>query len=487
MACPLLIAGLMKRLAWFGLALVAASCAESGDGDYATAEPAPLVGVDGSNDQADRNCHVVLRQMERSGAGFTFETVGSSWVWAGTIEISDEAAAEGLVPSAMYRMAPSGAWSSVDATPIDQAGTPGFHTFSVRIHQGLPGPGWSGTSLSNAKIEVVPYMRLTGGGRLFDHNRYSNDFDNYTMTSPDLAIWSSSTVCPAAAGPTRARLVFGADWSEHREGVIAPGGEMTIVYDNARLTQCRNWRNGNALYDITAHVVFSPGNQRRDVSVRDTSPTIPVPSDARSVTLWFENTAIPGCQAWDSNLGANYSFDAAVPPQWMGEVRSLITRGADDPCIGGVAAQTGFSFDTWARQRAAISNLCFEVYQPGITEQDDPGRIWPFLDTQLHYRFIGATASTAWQTRPVDLDRRVGNNTRYALDWRTIDPLRSYHCPEVAPTVTPPANGDGGRSEIRIEYFITVNGGELRPAPGAAYAGTFVDYAADAWRNGNCN
>ena len=105
----------------------------------------------------------------------------------------------------------------------------------------------------------------------------------------------------------------------------------------------------------------------------------------------------------------------------------------------------------------------------------------------MHYRFVGASASTQWQTTPVHLDRRVGNNARYAFNWRAIDPLRSYHCPEVAPSVTPPANGDGGRSEIRGEYFVTVNGGELRPAPGGAYAGTFVDYANDAWRTANCN
>ncbi|MFN0251282.1 MAG: DUF6209 family protein [Kofleriaceae bacterium] len=472
----------MKLVVGLALVLVAA-CATSGDGDYTTSEPAPLVGVDGSIDQADRNCHVVLRHLERGGASFSFETVGSSWVWSGTIEISDAAAAEGLAPSVMYRMAPSGAWSSVDAVELDQAGTPGFQKLNVRIHQGLPGPGWSGTSLSNAKIEVVPFLRLPAGGRLFDHNRHANDFDNYVMRSPDLAIWSDATACPAAAGPTRARLVFRADWSEQREGVLSPGGEMTIVYDNARLAQCRNWRNGNPLYDITAHVVFSPGNQQRAISVRDTAPTIAVPSDARGVTLWFENTAIPGCQAWDSNLGANYWFDAAVAPHWMGEARTLITRGADDPCAGGVASSTGFAFDTWARQRAAISNLCFEVYQPGVTEQDDPGRIWHQLDTQLHYRFVGQSSSP-WQSTPVHLDRRVGNNARYAFNVRALDPLRSYHCPEVAPTVT--ATPDGGRAEIRIEYFMTVNGGQLRPAPGGAYAGTFVDYATDAWRSANC-
>lgn len=455
-------------------------CADAGNGDYTSAEPAPLLGVDGSLDQADRNCHVVLRDLERNVTGLTFETVGSSWVWQGTIEISQAAADEGLVPSAMYRMAPSGAWSSVTATPITSSATgpaPGFVAYSIRITQGLPGPGWSGTSLSTARIEVVPFLALPEGGRLFDHNRHPSDLDNYRMTSPDLAVWSDATVCAPPAGPTRARLVFAADFSEHREGVLAPGGDLAVVFDPARLPTCRNWRNGNPLYDITAHVQFEPGKQRRDASVRDGAATMAVPNDARSVTLWFENTSIPGCQTWDSNLGANYSFDALVPPQWMGNLQTLITRGGSDPCDGGGSASSPFAFDTWARQRAAITNACFQVYQPGLTDHDDPD-LWQKLDVQLHYRYLGATAGP-WQHKPIHFDRRTGNNARYREDLRALDPLRSYHCPEVAPTTV------NGSQVVRFEYYLVVNGGELRPQPGAAFAGQFSD-DPNPWRTANC-
>lgn len=101
------------------------------------------------------------------------------------------------------------------------------------------------------------------------------------------------------------------------------------------------------------------------------------------------------------------------------------------------------------------------------------------LDTQLHYRFIGQ-ATSSWQAAPVHIDRRVGNNTRYAFDLRSLDPLRSFHCPEVAPTTT------AGSDEIRFEYYVTVNGVELRPAPGGVYAGTFADYPNNTWRAANC-
>lgn len=460
------------------------ACADGGDGtDGTTSADAPLVGVDGSTDSADRSCNIVLRSLERQNSGISYVTDGSSWIWGGSIEISDAANAEGLVPTVMYRMAPSGQWKSVTAVETSAPATPGFHRFYFAISKDLPGPGWSGTSLSNAKLEVVPFIAMHEGGRLFDHNRNADDFTNYTLSNPDFAIWSDATVCAAAAGPTNAQLVFDASFQQHRDGVLAPGGTVTVVYDTQRLTTCRNSQAGHPLWDITAHLQFSPGGQRRDASVRDTSPTIAVPSDARSVDVWFENTAIPGCQAWDSNNGANYHFDALVAPQWIGNTKTLITRDASDPCDGGGSANSAFSFDDWARQRAWISNLCFEVYQPGLTDHDEPS-LWQQLDSQLHYRFVGATTS-AWRTTPVNFDRRTGNNARYAINWRGIDPLRSYHCPEVAPTLT--QQPDGARAAIKVEYYVTVNGSEVRPAPGAAFSGTFSDFAANGWRDANCS
>ncbi len=457
----------MRRLATVCLALL--GCADAGDGDYVSAEPAPLVGVDGSLDQADRNCHVVLRDLERNFTGFTYETVGSSWVWQGSVEISEAAAAEGLVPSAMYRMAPSGSWSSVTATPSLATATPGYVRYTMRIHQGLPGPGWSGTSLSNAKIEVVPFIAMPEGGRLFDHNRHRGDLDNYLMTSPDLAVWTDATVCAPPASTTRARLVFDADWSERREGILAPGGELTVVYADSRLTQCRNWQGGNPRYDITAHLAFSPGNQRRSVSVRDGAPVVAVPSDARGVDVWFENTSVSGCQAWDSNNGANYHFDALTPPQWIGNAASRMTRTTDDPCAGGTSASQGFTFDTWTRQRAAITNLCFEVYHPGLTDRDDPD-LWQKLDAKIHYRYVTSAGSTPWQTQYADLTRRVGNNAQYVVNWRGLDGFHPYRCHPIEPVTA------NGYDTIGIEYYLSVNGGEHRPQPGAAFAGTFLDY-----------
>ncbi|HEU0034290.1 MAG TPA: DUF6209 family protein [Kofleriaceae bacterium] len=456
--------------------MLLAACATI-EADHDGSTEAPLVGVDGSRDQADRNCHIVLRDMGRNFTGIGFETVGGSWVWQGTIEISDAAAGEGLVPRVVYQSGSDPTWRSATATKLDVAGTPGYQRYTVRIFEGLPGPGMSGSALANTQIQVVPFLGLAQGGRLFDHNRLPGDFDNYTITSPDFAIASAPSVCTAPAGPTRAKLVFAADFSERREGVLAPGGELTIAYDTNRLTTCRNSQAGLPRWDITAHVVFSPGGERRDVSVRDGAPTIAVSPTAQSVTLWFENTSVSGCQAWDSNLGANYTFDVARPPQWIGELVNRLSRDTSDPCNGAPASQ-GFAFDTFVRQRAAITNLCFQVYQPGLTDRDDPD-LWQKLDVSLHWRVAG---EPAFHTTPVNFDRRVGNNARYAFSWRQVDPFRAFHCPEVAPQPTP----DGQYVQLPVEYFVVVNGGEARPEPGAAFAGTFTDYASDPFRDQNC-
>lgn len=459
-------------------------CATSVDLDDVSAE-APLVGVDGSRDQADRACHVVLRELQRNWTGFTWETEGTSWVWQGTVELSDEAAAEGLVPQLLYRSGSDPSWRAATAVATDAPATPGFARYTVRIAEGLPGPGMSASSLGHTRIEVVPFAVLGGGGRLFDHNRHPNDFDNYVITSPSFAIPRAATVCAPPAGPTRARLVFDADWSERREGTLVPGGELAIVFDPARLAQCRNSQNGVPRYDLTAHVRFEPGTEVRSVSVRDGAPTLAVPAGTRGVSLWFENTSAGGCQAWDSNLGQNYSFDVFAPgataPQWAGEVQNLLVRDAADPCASGAAATDGFSFDTYTRQRAAHTNLCFQVYHPGVTDRDDPD-LWQKLDVQLHWRLVG---QAAFETRYVSLDRRVGNNARYRFSWREVDPFRMYHCPEVepAPSPLPPA---GHYEQVELEYYVTINGAELRPAPGATFRGTFVDYAADAFRAQSC-
>ncbi|MFT3696903.1 MAG: DUF6209 family protein [Kofleriaceae bacterium] len=465
------------RVALFGLL---AACAASGTpSEGTTTSTAPLLGVDGSSDQADRSCNVVLRGIQREGNGTGgYITNGEYWVWVGTIEISNAAAAEGLTPSALYQSGSDPTWYEVETTPSTQTASLGFTRFDVMIDDHVVGPGMSSTAITSANIQVVPFIHLAAGGRLFDHNRFSGDTENYAMTYPDLAIWPDPTVCGAATGPTAANLVFDAGYTQHRDGVLAPGGNVSIEYDKSRLAQCESTMGGIPQYDITAWLQFSPGNQLVSASVRDSAPIMAVPSDARSVQVWFETTNRYGCHGYDSNNGANYEFDMAVAPQWIGNGNTVFDRDSSHHCGGGADVMSGFTFDTWTRQRAAITNTCFEVYQPGLTDHDDPD-LWQKLDVEIHVE----TAPNVWSTYPVDFESRQGNNARYAFSWRNVDPFRSYNCPTTAVTPT----SDGMYEQTTLFYYITVNGGQYRPEPGAAFAGIFVDYLHDQYRDTYCN
>ncbi|MBV8762982.1 MAG: hypothetical protein JO257_37195 [Deltaproteobacteria bacterium] len=445
----------MRRLACL---LVLTACVDSPATQ--TQAPAPLVGVDGSHDQADRNCNVVLRDLQPDH--------GPQTTYSGRVDISQVAATEGLVPSLMYKDPSHGTWSAVTGVPSSQPGTPGYVRYDVHI-----------PTVQNAPFQVVPYLQLAQGGRLFDHNRNPSDLDNYTVQGPDYAIWQNPSVCQPPDGPTQANLVFDADFTQHRDGILAPGGTVSIIYAQSRLNGCRQTQNGYQLWDITAHVLFQPGGQLLGASVRDQPATFTVPIDARQAIVWFESNNATGCHLWDSNFGANYTFDALTPPQWVGNADVLMTRDTSGDICGGGDIRNGFSFDTWTRQRAALTNMCFEVYQPGMTDHDDP-QLWQKLDTELHWRYAG---QTRWTTTPVSFDRRTGNNARYAFGLRSIDPFRDYHCPEVAATPTP----DNQYVQIPWEYYIVVNGYELRPEPGAAYGGTFIDYPSNPWRQANCH
>ncbi len=431
---------------------------------------APLVGVDGSLDQADRSCNVVLRDLARPSTSSGYQTHGSNWIWTGGIEISSAAAAEGLVPSALYQSGSDPTWHEVTGTVSTVAATTGYKRYDLTIDgSSLPGPGTSTTVLGHAKIQVVPFIHLAGGGRLFDHNRNLGELANYAMTVPDLAIGKDPTVCAPPTGPTAANLVFDAGFTQHRDGVLAAGGHVTISYAKARLATCASTQGGLPQYGITAWVKFLPGNQLTTVDVLDHTPTIAVPSDARSVQVWFETSDVHGCHAYDSNHGANYSFDAAVAPQWIGNGTTLFSRDTSVKCNppGAAPITSGFSFDTWTRQRAAITNTCFEVYQPGLTDVDDPD-LWQKLDVEIHVQ----TAPQTWTTFPVNFESRQGNNARYAFSMRQVDPFRDYYCTAMPVTPVP-----GGQYEsVQLGYYITVNGSEYRPEPGASFAATFVNY-----------
>jgi hypothetical protein len=119
------------------------------------------------------------------------------------------------------------------------------------------------------------------------------------------------------------RVRFSDDWSERVEGELHSDSVLVIDYDWDRLPQCRVVYRGFETWEILAHVRFDDGSHvpaqsvtrhggQGSSGVSQVLAAYPIPSAARHVELWFENTQYPPtCQAWDSDYGRNYHFDIA--------------------------------------------------------------------------------------------------------------------------------------------------------------------------------
>jgi hypothetical protein len=151
--------------------------------------------------------------------------------------------------------------------------------------------------------------------RNFDGNGTCEDFDNASGANHQFDIE------PAGAGPDAATLTLPLEVAV--EGDLVPGGSLQIEYDLERLTTCRATHNGSPFWDITAHALFTPGNQQVEGSVREItlegSPPaqvvrplafeVEIPEDATAVQVWFRNFDGNGtCEDFDSANGQNHRF-----------------------------------------------------------------------------------------------------------------------------------------------------------------------------------
>lgn len=158
-------------------------------------------------------------------------------------------------------------------------------------------------------------------------------------------------------------------------------------------------------------------------------------------------------------------------PEWVGNAKVAIARDTCGGTICDYSLNTVYGdivYGTWARERAAVRAFTFEVYAPGLTETKSPD-LWQHLDVQVHARIAGRDA---FEDHYVPLDRFVGNNARYALDLRTLDPLvGTIGCPARMQLV-------GGDVEVVVEMYVTVNGVELRPSGAdSVYRVRYQNYA----------
>ena len=284
-----------------------------------------------------------------------------------------------------------------------------------------------------------------------------------------------------------ATITFDGAWNERVTGELQKGKKVKVVYDAGRLTTCRGEVNGGPGWAITGFWRIGEGPIRMfeagGLSPSGGADQAFVLDASGDLQIWFQNTSRWGCSAYDSNHGQNYHFGvapAAHEPGWVGNVRYAIDRmTCDGICESSLRPVTGdIPYDTYARQRAAIRALTFEVWKEGVTDWDNPDR-WRQLDVQVHSR-LGATGS--FTTRHVDFERRLGNNARYAVDLRALDPIPGNFtiqdpndCPSFDLSV--PVGANDAYVQAVVELYVTVNGVEVRPGgPESVFRVRYTNY-----------
>jgi hypothetical protein len=301
----------------------------------------------------------------------------------------------------------------------------------------------------------------------------------------------SAAADTAAAGT----ITFTADWKQSATALVA-GGQAGVSYDPARLPACR----GNLGYGVGPGWSIEAYTRVNGISLDQplgiagaglanlglppgTLPSFTLPF-AGNLEIWFENSDAFGCNAWDSDYGANYSFTIAPPenaPGWVSGASYLLDRATcgSGPCYADARpADGGLTFDTWARQQAAITRVFFDVWKAGVTDFDDP-ELWQRLDVESHRR---ADPAQAFTMAYVSFSERVGNNARYAIDLRALDLLpgsdggaltRASQCPAIPATIT----ADGLYVQADLALYFTVNGVAVQPAGGGTFHVLFQNYA----------
>jgi len=282
------------------------------------------------------------------------------------------------------------------------------------------------------------------------------------------AVLLASSVSPARAQATAGSVAtFAADWSFTIEGEPAQGEQLEIRYDVSRLTACRDTRYGLPAWSILARYRFASG-QSGYVPVTSGVGTLDL-TGSGELEIWFENQGYSGCRAYDSSFGQNYRIfvsDNPNAPGWVGNGAYIIDRLT---CGGGPCDSSRrplyqtFTYGSSARQRATIQSVYFDVWQPGVTDFDNPD-LWRELDVQVHYR---ARRDGEFTSEFVDFFERVGNDARYEFKIARFDPFTDLTVvvdPADCPDADILTSGDGITIGADVEYYFTINGVVFRNA-----------------------
>jgi hypothetical protein len=414
---------------WCVLAVLAAGCGvqdaviddDTELGSEFTTDDAPLLGADGK-DGAERKCQLVLRSIDR---GATSCTSGLCWwTFSGVLDVANAAVAEGVKPKVLYKNIDATTWTVVSGTKTTGAPA-GFTRYRFKLSKNTIRDGMSATAYSRANVQVAPYLLTTSGARLFDHNRVGNELASYVVDQASgWRVSDDAAICHGDALEARA-LDFQSGWRTVQRGVVVAGEPLVITYAIDRLTTCRGTHNGFPAWDLRAFVRFQPSGAVVEGTVRgfDAPNGVPsnagaksvpfevnVPSGTTSMEVWFKNSTGAGssCEAWDSNLGANYVFavSSAAPAraEWVGNAGSSFSRA----CSRSDGVPASFTMDSYAQQRACTF-VEVDVWVPGLTDSGASGvGLFAQAETSLD--------GVALPVKDLTFVGRVGNDWRFHFE-----------------------------------------------------------------------
>lgn len=455
----------------------AAACADAPPADLEAA-PHIVLGADGMGlDEADAGCRIVLRSVARvpngRGGYETDCTSGSCrWVWQGQVDV-----AAGLVgtPAVLFKTQTGDAWHSLDLV-VAGASVEGFVPWTFRLADGTPAEGMSGSALAAARLWLIPYVRTTDGGRLFDHNRVVAALGTYELAADNgFAVGDDQTSCRASAAWPTWRFSF-PDFAERLDGgPVLAGGSVRVAYDGRRLREVQSclgshgsvqattlsahWRFDNGV-DGTAEVerwVASGGV----VTAPSSEPLVPVPVGARSLELWFSCT--PGFDGapnvrWDSDEGRNYRVPVvagARPIDWAGDWVMFRGRAGDSVALPEPLVYRGFTNMALAPQ--------LSVYVEGLTDQ-------PVVDVAVVRAWVESDAIDCTPGGPL---------TRQELPlWKSHQ--GAYGHDAVFQWGFESNLGRCPRGEYRYRFMVSADGGLTTTPVGDAASSD--DAGADAYR-----
>lgn len=172
---------------------------------------------------------------------------------------------------------------------------------------------------------------------------------------------------------------------------------------------------------------------------------------------------------------SEHSIEVFARDLWAGLPSATIARYSSDPCSSTRRLDNEpIGYDSWARQRAGVRNVCFEVWKPGVTDTENPD-FWRLLDVQVHYRHQG---TSAWKTAYVPSIDRRGNNRRYAWSLsQEMDPLGGMNVADAkAGFYVVNEQPTWASVQSTLEFYFTINGHELTTSTNdnfrIAYQGT---------------